>query len=50
MRMQWAFAAVQKQAGRLERKATVGKGTKEPGEPDFSKGDFQGPLGINSRK
>lgn len=42
--MGWAFATVKKkQAGRLERKDAVEKGTKAPGEPDFSKGTFQGP-------
>lgn len=46
-----AFAAVKnKQAGRLARKDTAGEGTKAPGEPDFSKGVFQGPQGITSRK
>ena len=51
MGMGWAFATVKKkkkkQAGRLVRKDTVGKGTKAP---DFSKGAFQGPYGINSWK
>lgn len=28
----------------------MGEGTKVPGEPDFSRGVFQGPEGITSRK
>lgn len=50
MKIGWAFATVEKQAGRLERKDTVGKEQRHQGEPDFSKGTFRDPQGIKQQK